>query len=111
MSREMVVLSRQQPDLAVLPELVASASGTDLKVGGPYVFDAQDRLLLHVREPVLVTVPGEVQRLLGLPIEEPVWWVELHAATDPAEAERIARHCADAFAAQHDGTVWSESGK
>ncbi|WP_131739242.1 hypothetical protein [Actinomadura roseirufa] len=110
MSRELVVLSREQPDLDVLTELVAASGEADLKVGGRYVFDAQDRLLLRIRQPVLVAVPGEVERLLGIPANEPVWWVELQAAVTPA-AERIAHHCAEGLAARHDGTVWSESGQ
>ncbi|MFD0691772.1 hypothetical protein [Actinomadura fibrosa] len=111
MSRALVVLAKRRPDMADLPELVGSSGGTGLKMGGTYVFDAQDRLLVRVREPILVVVPGEVERLLEADVREPVWWVELHAAADIAEAERIARHCADGIAARSDGTVWSEGGR
>ncbi|MDL4772592.1 hypothetical protein [Actinomadura xylanilytica] len=106
MSRELVVLTRERPDLAVLPDLVG---GRGLSVGGAYVFDAGDRLLVRVREPILVMVPGEVERLLDTDVEAPVWWTDVRAAADLAEARMVARHCAEQLASRHDGTVWSES--
>lgn len=108
MSRELVVLTRERPDLDAFPALVFSVDA-ELRVFGTCVFDTQDRLLVRVQEPVLIKVPGEVERLLGTTAEPPFWWLELRAASDPVEAKWIARHCADALATRHDGTVWSES--
>ncbi|MUN40791.1 hypothetical protein [Actinomadura litoris] len=108
MSRELVVLSQEEPDLDALPALVASSGIQGLDVGGPYIFDSHDRLLLRVQDATLITVPGEVERLLSAPAREPVWWVELHAAASPPEAFHLARHCARELATRHNGTVWGQ---
>ncbi|WP_242900648.1 hypothetical protein [Actinomadura terrae] len=108
MSRELVVLSPEEPDLDALPALVASSGIQGLEVGGPYVFDSRDRLLLRLRDAMLITVPGEVERLLSTPVQGPVWWLDLHAAASPPEALHLAQHCARELAARHNGTVWSQ---
>ncbi|WP_051108985.1 hypothetical protein [Actinomadura flavalba] len=89
MGRELVVVTRERPDVA-----------------SPYLTDAADRLLAHVRAPLLVEVPGETERLLGVRVDEPVWWVEIRAAADPPAAGRAAWRYAEDLAARHDGTVW-----
>ncbi|MFI0484007.1 hypothetical protein [Actinomadura sp. 9N215] len=85
MSRELIVLSPHRPE-----------------VGERYLFDPQGRLLVRIQEPVLVPVPGEVERLLGTPSPTPVWWTELHTAADSPEAEQLARDCAERLG----GTIW-----
>ncbi|OLT26168.1 hypothetical protein BJF79_43740 [Actinomadura sp. CNU-125] len=100
MSRELIVLSPRKPD-------VDAVQVPGLDVRDAYVFDAQDQLLVRIDTPILVPVPGEVERLLGVSASVPVWWTELHAAADSPRAVDAARHCADELAAQHDGTVWS----
>ncbi|MEU9023581.1 hypothetical protein [Actinomadura sp. NPDC048394] len=98
MSRELIVLTSEKPtlDLQVLASL-------PLHVTGNYVFDAEDRLLLRVQEPVLISVPGETERLLGIESATPVWWTEIHIATASPEADHLAQRCAETL----DGTIWT----
>ncbi|MBO2464407.1 hypothetical protein [Actinomadura violacea] len=98
MSRELIVLTTDKPSL----DLQALAS-PPLRAARDYVFDAEDRLLLRVREPVLVSVPGEAERLLGIDSAAPVWWTEIHIATDSPEAHHLAQRCAETI----NGTIWT----
>lgn len=100
MSRELIVLSPRKPD-------IDSVRAPGLSIRGTYGFDAREQLLLCIDAPVLVSVPGEAERLLGTSVSEPTWWVEIRAAADSPEAEQAARICANELAAQHNGTVWS----
>ncbi|GGV26610.1 hypothetical protein GCM10010182_56690 [Actinomadura cremea] len=99
MSREIIVLSPHRPD-------IGSVRAPGLSIRNTYVFDVHDQLLVRIGVPVLVSVSGEAERLLGVSISEPTWWVELHAAAS-LQAEQAARHCANGLAAQHNGTIWS----
>lgn len=105
MSRELVVLAPERPDLTILPEFI----GDEFKMVGLYVFDTTDHLLVRIQEPVLVSVPGEAERLLDTDVPAPVWWVEIRAATDPPHARLVASRCAERLADRHGGTVWSAS--
>lgn len=98
MSRELIVLTSEKPSLD-LPALVAPP----LYTAGNDVFDAEDRLLLRVHEPVLISVPGETERLLGIDSATPVWWTEIHIATASREADHLAQRCTDTL----DGTIWT----
>ncbi|MFB4296342.1 hypothetical protein [Actinomadura sp. NTSP31] len=98
MSRELIVLTARKPDL----DLQALAT-PPFQVAGNYVFDSEDRLLLRVQDPVLVSVPGETERLLGIESATPVWWTEIHAATDSPEADHLAHRCAETL----NGTIWT----
>ncbi|MEV5824357.1 hypothetical protein AB0L25_02130 [Spirillospora sp. NPDC052242] len=99
MSRELIVLSPHRPDVDAL-----HVPGLDIR--DAYVFDDREQLLVRIDTPVLVPVAGEVERLLGVPVREPVWWVELRAAAGSPRAAEALRQCADELAARHDGTVW-----
>lgn len=113
MSREFVALLRERPQIRPALEGLEAAAGTMLSVGEQpgvtQVFDRAGRLLVIVRNPVLIAVPSEAERLLGTTVTTPVWWVELRAAGGVAEAVRIAEECAGRLAADHDGLVWNES--
>jgi hypothetical protein len=98
MSRELIVLTAEKPSLD-LPALAPSP----LQATGNDVFDAEGRLLLRVQEPVLITVAGEVERLLGIDAAVPVWWTEIHTATASPDAHHLARRCAETL----DGTIWT----
>ncbi|MEU6746172.1 hypothetical protein ABZ914_08110 [Spirillospora sp. NPDC046719] len=98
MSRELIVLTSEKPSLD-LPALAPPP----LYSAGNNVFDAEGRLLLRVQEPVLVTIAGEVERLLGIDSAVPVWWTEIHAATTAPEARHLAERCAETL----DGTIWT----
>ncbi|MFC0041472.1 hypothetical protein [Actinomadura rayongensis] len=103
MSREWVVLTRDRPDLTDLPALL----GDDLTAEAGCVFDTGDRLLVRLTAPVLVPVPGETERLLGISFACPAWWTEIRSAAGIDAAEKAARRCADGLAQRHSGTVWS----
>jgi hypothetical protein len=121
-SRDLVVLTPGQPDVSALLAGM-SAVGEDLfvlEVGDGSVIqlcDAPDgetlRPLLTIEVPVMVSVPGEVRRLLGdevaARVPTPVWWVEVRAAGEPDSALRLAWRFADAVVGRLDGLVWSAS--
>jgi hypothetical protein len=73
--------------------------------------DDQGRPLVSIEVPVLVRVPGEVERLLGdqtaadVP-SPPLWWVETRAPSTREGAERLGRRFAEALAARCHGVVW-----
>ncbi|MDL4820348.1 hypothetical protein [Actinomadura opuntiae] len=98
MSRELIVLTARKPEL----DLRALAL-PPLHTAGNYVFDSEDRLLLRIQEPTLISVPGETERLLGIESTTPVWWTEIHAATDSPEANDLAHRCAETL----NGTIWT----
>ncbi len=112
MTFDVIALCRREPG----PEAVVAALLTAGE--GSFVdFDA-DRQLIGVRHPGgrrlltvesarLVRVPGEVDRLLGLDVPSPVWWVEGRAPDDDVEAEAVARTFAEALAVATGGRPWS----
>jgi hypothetical protein len=75
------------------------------------LLDDDDRPLVSIEVPVLVQIPGEVERLLGADVAAqvppPLWWVEARAPSARAHAERLARRFADALAARCGGVVWA----
>ncbi|MER6025306.1 DUF6177 family protein [Streptomyces sp. NPDC001851] len=57
--------------------------------------------------PVLVQVPGEIERLLpGAAYGGPVWWTEARASTAVADAGRLAGSFAGRLATVLGGAVW-----
>jgi hypothetical protein len=72
--------------------------------------DDQGRPLVSIEVPVLVQVPGEVERLLGPEaagrLAPPLWWVELRAPSAREGAERLGRRFAETLAARCGGVVW-----
>lgn len=118
MSRDIVALVRNMPDV---PAILAgmTAAGEDLLVlpfaAGAVVSlaDSPDggtvRPLLTVDEPILVSVPGEVARLLDAEVADqvstPVWWIEVRAAA-PEHAIDVAYRFAAALVDRLGGAVW-----
>jgi hypothetical protein len=117
-SRDVVALVPVMPDVAdVLAGMLAA--GPELGVRpvqlGPVVqlCDEAGRPLVSIELPVLVQVPGEVERLLGPElagrVQVPVWWVEARAPSARAGARdpgALARRFADALAERLGGLVW-----
>ncbi len=102
MTLDAVALCRDEPDLAAalagLP--VRPVPGTPLL----QVCSAGGDALATVEGPVLVPDPGEAERLLGVAVDGPVWWVEVRAR-DRA-AHDLARRLVGALAAATGGRAW-----
>jgi hypothetical protein len=56
---------------------------------------------------MFVQVPGEVERLLGVQVPLPTWWVNVRAAAGPPDAERVARRFSDDLVRWRGGMVWA----
>ncbi|GAA2590188.1 hypothetical protein SMC26_20285 [Actinomadura fulvescens] len=110
MSRDFVVLTTDHPHLPLLLERAELPSGwgleTETQVSGAQLFDENGRMLVVIRDPFLVEVPGEAERLLGVPVPTPVWWVEMRATAGSTLAAEVAGHCANVMAELYGGTVW-----
>ncbi|GAA3931897.1 hypothetical protein GCM10023085_11530 [Actinomadura viridis] len=108
MSREIVALLRERPELA---PLLHSLRGKGLAVAEhdntTHLYDAAGRLLVHIAHPLRIDVPGEVERLLNTSVPLPVWWVGVRAAATLTEAGPLARRCAETLVSRHGGTLWS----
>ncbi|HEX2314179.1 MAG TPA: hypothetical protein VHJ17_10610 [Thermomonospora sp.] len=113
MSTDVVALTNDRPDVGAVLDGLGARLRLPLAVttagGACRVYDDSGRLVVFVPDPVLVTVPGEVERLLGdgVGAAAPVWWVDIRAAADLENAERVARSCAEELVARHGGAVWS----
>ncbi|WP_116022186.1 hypothetical protein [Thermomonospora umbrina] len=113
MSTDVIALTNDRPDVGAVLEGLGPRLRLPLAVtaagGACRVYDDSGRLVVFVTDPTLVTVPGEVERLLcdGVRAPAPVWWVDIRAAADLANAAHVARSCADELVARHGGTVWS----
>ncbi|MER5968654.1 DUF6177 family protein [Streptomyces sp. NPDC002055] len=114
MTKDVITLTPTMPDVRTLLAGLY-AGGPDLGVrttadGAVVQLCAPDgRTLVSVEAPVLVQVPGEVERLLG-PVpavpDGPVWWTEARASTAVPEAEQLAASFAGRLATVLDGTTW-----
>ena len=113
MTFDTVALCHAEPDPpAILGALVAV--GSDLKMdtvdsaGLIQLFDPADgRLLLTVETTRRVQVPGEAERLLGVPVDGPVWWVESRAPGGDRRAAELARRFAAELVAITGGQTWA----
>ncbi|WP_026415329.1 hypothetical protein [Actinomadura oligospora] len=109
MSRELVVLLPEPPDIAAVLSNSDALRDTALSIahldGATLLYDDEGRLLVRVAEPRRIEVPGETERLLGVPAPLPTWWIDLRAAATPDTASATARHCAEALATRHHGTI------
>ncbi|MCW2886831.1 MAG: hypothetical protein QOE54_3496 [Streptosporangiaceae bacterium] len=109
MSHDLVALVREQPDAAaVLDGMMAMGEQLEVRThpAAVHVHDLAGRLLVSIETPMLVQVPGEVERLLGVQVNVPTWWVNIRAAAEPPEAERIARKFSDDLVRWQGGMVW-----
>ncbi|GAA3924471.1 hypothetical protein [Actinoplanes auranticolor] len=115
MTYDVIALTRRTPD----PQAIIAgmrAAGDELRVrqtaNGAVIqlCDDQGRPLVSLETPVLVQVPGEIDRLLGPGYGDrlglPVWWIEARAPSGRPEAEALARRFAAELARRLDGLVW-----
>jgi hypothetical protein len=115
MTYDVIALTRRTPD----PRAIVAgmrAAGDQLRVreaaNGAVIqlCDDEGRPLVSLETPVLVQVPGEIDRLLGPGYGDrlglPVWWFEARAPSGRPEAEALARRFADEVARRLDGLVW-----
>lgn len=113
MSRDFVALVRNQPDVnTVIEGMLAYGEELELREtpsGTIQLYDPAGMLLVSVEAPALVEVPGEAERLLGLSVEPPMWWVEVRSSADLPEAVRVARKLVDDLVRWQGGVVWSST--
>src|SRR5689334_11355351 len=95
-----------------------AAAGEDLGVravsGGAVVqlCDAENSPLVSIELPILIQVPGEVERMLGTTVgvvDTPAWWVEIRATAHEC-AREIAEQYANALIKRLGGKVWTADG-
>ena len=95
-----------------------AAAGEDLGVravsGGAVVqlCDEDNLPLVSVELPLLVQVPGEVERMLGTAVgsvETPAWWVEIRATARDG-AREVAERYANTLVNRLGGKVWTSAG-
>ncbi len=112
MTKDVIALTSRMPDpWAVLAGLLSG--GPDKLVGTRGVgaviqlCDAEGRPLVSVEAPLLVSVEGEAERLLGTTAPPvPYWWTEARATTGVAEAEALAGTFAARLATLVGGSAW-----
>jgi hypothetical protein len=73
-----------------------------------HVYQEGGALVLTVEPPALVEVQGETERLLGVSVELPVWWIDVRPAGDLEHASLIAQRLAANLVEQLGGVAWSE---
>ncbi|TDD58551.1 hypothetical protein E1263_18730 [Kribbella antibiotica] len=95
-----------------------SAAGNDLGVravsGGAVVqlCNADDLPLVSIELPLLIQVPGEVERMLGTTVgvvDTPAWWVEIRATSQDG-ARELAEQYANTLIKRLGGKVWTSDG-
>jgi hypothetical protein len=115
MTRDVVALLPEAPDVQdVVAALLAAGERFRVRpaAGGAVVqlCDDDGRPLVSIEVPVLVRIPGEVERLLGpvvaARVPPPLWWVEARAPSAREGAERLGRRFAAALADRCGGVVW-----
>jgi len=93
-------------------------AGEDLGVravsGGAVIqlCDENDQPLVSIELPLLVQVPGEVERMLGVEagtVDTPAWWVEIRASARDG-ARELAERYADTLIERLGGKVWTSAG-
>jgi hypothetical protein len=110
MSTDVIALCARMPDPGTVLAALRAA-GPDLRIdaaepGSLIQLCAEDgAVLVSIESPRLVQVPGEAERLLGIPgpLPHPLWWVETRAR--PAGAA-VARRYAAALVSVTGGTTW-----
>ncbi|MFJ2769904.1 DUF6177 family protein [Streptomyces sp. NPDC087300] len=114
MTTDVIAFTPRMPDIkTVLAGLFAGGPdlGVDTLAQGAVVQlrAADGRPLVSVEAPLLVHLPGELQRLLGTEVpapDGPFWWTEARASTRAEEGERLAGSFAGRLAAILGGGVW-----
>jgi hypothetical protein len=113
MTYDVIALTRGTPDPRALVAGMLAA-GEHLRVredagNGTLELCADDGTpLVRLDTPILVRVPGELDRLLGHDerLGLPVWWTEAHAPGDRPEAAALARRFAAEAARRLSGVMW-----
>ncbi|MEV5961375.1 hypothetical protein AB0L70_06390 [Kribbella sp. NPDC051952] len=96
-------LAAAGPDLGVR----AVSSGAVIQL-----CDENGEPLVSIEIPLLIQVPGEVERMLGPSVgvvETPAWWVEIRAAAVDG-AREVAEKYAAGLVARLGGRVWTPNG-
>lgn len=112
MTFDIIALCRKQPDPPTTLAAMLEA-GPELRVDIVdesrlvRLFHPEGRLLMTMEGSRLIQVPGEVQRILGVAAEVPVWWVECRAPGHDPEAEDVARRFTRALLSVTGGSSWS----
>ncbi|WP_338898194.1 DUF6177 family protein [Streptomyces sp. TG1A-60] len=111
MTKDVIALTPKMPHVWALMaslyaggadlDLSAAADGAVVQLHGP-----GGRPLVSVESPVLVQVPGEAERLLGLSVKAPFWWTEARASTAVPEAEQLAGVVCGRLNALLGGSTW-----
>ncbi|MFI6524920.1 DUF6177 family protein [Streptomyces uncialis] len=115
MTKDVIALTPKMPDaLSLLVGLHAGGPGTEVTATADgavvQLLGSGGRPLVSVESPLLVQVPGEIERLLGAesaaqaPV--PVWWTETRASSAVPEAERLAGSVVGRLTHLLGGTVW-----
>jgi hypothetical protein len=95
-----------------------AAAGEDLGVravssGAVIQLCGEDHLpLVSIELPLLIQVPGEVERMLGTSVgtvETPAWWVEIRATARDG-AREVAEQYANTLINRLGGKVWTSAG-
>jgi hypothetical protein len=95
-----------------------AAAGEELGVravsGGAVVqLCGEDNLpLVSIELPLLIQVPGEVERMLGATVgtvDTPAWWVEIRATARDG-AREVAQQYANTLINRLGGKVWTSAG-
>ncbi len=111
MTYDVIALCAREPDGgALLAALHAAAPGLRVLTTDPVVrlLDDTGTTLVSIEGPRALAVPGEAERLLGVPdAPEPAWWVESRAATGHDAAGVVARRFSAALISVTGGTSWS----
>ncbi|MGI5473322.1 DUF6177 family protein [Streptomyces sp. CA-132043] len=114
MTRDVIALTPQLPDARTLAAALLSG-GPDLRLQtlgeGAVVqlADEEGHPLVSVETPMLLAVPHEAQRLLGVPADrlgESVWWTEVRATVGTEQAQRLAAVAAGRLVAVSGGVLW-----
>ncbi|WP_030543238.1 DUF6177 family protein [Streptomyces albus] len=117
MTKDVIALTRQLPDPRALAAALLSG-GPDLRLRtlgeGAVVqlADDQGHPLVSIESPMLLAVPHEAQRLLGVHVDrlgESVWWTEVRARVATEQAQRLAAVAAGRLVAVLGGVLWPAS--
>ncbi|MGX2995038.1 DUF6177 family protein [Streptomyces sp. JNUCC 64] len=115
MTKDLIALTPKMPDpLSLLVGLHAGGPGTEARATADgavvQLLGPGGRPLVSVESPVLVQVPGEVERLLGpeqaAAAPMPVWWTEARASGAVPAAEPLAGSVVGRLVHLLGGTVW-----
>ncbi|UGQ15042.1 DUF6177 family protein [Yinghuangia sp. ASG 101] len=111
MTTDLIALTHTMPDVWSLVAALMSGGpeplvGVESERALIRLVDAEGRPLVFVEAPFPVHTPGEVERLLGIAADGPVWWTEVRAATSVRNAEALAGTIATRLVSLLGGSVW-----